>query len=215
MTNGTNLRRALVFSVLLHMVGLTWLSAPVEAIRRPPPTLLVILIAPSYEFAMPPPQPIAPIAPIESAVIAAPPPPLRRAPIAATRAAVPPARPVTVAERSAPVPVASSDIRTVDQYRVALAFNARRIAAPDAATHMTSPRRVVVRIALSTGGEPGAFAVTRSSGSDRIDGTALALAVEAVRTLPVPPLLAIQAFAVELTVLVQGDPATEHDQLER
>ncbi len=91
----------------------------------------------------------------------------------------------------------TSDIHSVDQYRVALAFVARRLRAapaPDVAG------RVEVALLIAASGLLREARVARTSGDARTDAAAIALLVDAQANAPTPLALLGREFSIVVTV---------------
>ena len=181
---------------------------------------LVGLPRPRSSQSMPPP----PQLPHSQSMPPLPPPPLQHLPrqyqpqrilpgppssaTAPALAVAPPIAPAFIpsdAPSDAPSHAAGSDeIATVEQYRVALAFVARRLGVVPALTHDAdaAPLRAVVSVTWRRD-QGERYGLRLSSGNDAFDQAALNLAARAVASLPVPTRLIDATLQFDLTIVAK------------
>lgn len=192
------LRWPLVGSLVLHGVVLGRLFVEMPG-SQPTPARLAVRIEPAAPIAPSPPTEISAPRPPPSAAVRPPIPP-HVAPIAPAPAVASPPAAEPVARLAPP----AREPRNADEYRMLVAFAARRIVAERAAGEPSrTAARVVVGVSLSAAGALDTLEVRGSSGDARADAAALALVGAALARSPPPAALLGRPIAVELTVLVE------------
>lgn len=202
------LRSALVVSTVAHALVLASLAlapAGVPVRRAPGAAFVVSLDAPG---------PARPTADREAPLETRPsigPAPARPAAVRAPASAAPPTPDVvptsapparsTASDRALPAPM-PGDATEPEQYRMVLAFAARRLASDRAVAAEGGAREATIRVAVERRGAPADVALDASSGADALDEAALALVRATVAAHPVPPALATRVFSLRLKILL-------------
>lgn len=127
------------------------------------------------------------------------------APAASTRAAPAPARVPEAARfadarNEAPTLPDDRGIQSVEQYRIALLFEAGRLRAASPIAAIAGSGRSRLRLDFAAGGALQSTRVLASSGDAALDDAAAELLTRAHARLPVPATLTQRSFALEATV---------------
>jgi outer membrane biosynthesis protein TonB len=117
--------------------------------------------------------------------------------------ALAPSEPVTKSHAAASASRREARIGTIEQYRVALLLQARRVQGPF--TALQEAGRAQVRLEFARDGALLASRVTESSGSALLDDEAVRRLRAAHDLVPVPTTLARHAFAIDAVVSFERD----------